>query len=68
MVCYFIGGAAGSLAAGALYGTHGWAGVCLLGAGLGLLTLAMSAYDRIRPPAGAAPPAAVRPAAVQGGS
>ena len=33
----------------ALYGTHGWAGVCLLGAGLGLLTLAMSAYDRLRP-------------------
>jgi predicted MFS family arabinose efflux permease len=51
MVCYFLGGAAGSLASGALYGTHGWAGVCLLGAGLGLLTLAMSAYDRLRPPA-----------------
>ena len=51
MVCYFLGGAAGSLGAGALYGTHGWAGVCILGAGLGLLTLAMSAYDRLRPPA-----------------
>ena len=38
------------LGAGAVYGTHGWAGVCLLGAGLGLLTLAMSAYDRLRPP------------------
>jgi len=50
MVCYFLGGAAGSLGAGALYGTHGWAGVCLLGAGLGVLTLAMSAYDRLRPP------------------
>jgi len=50
MVCYFLGGAAGSLGAGAVYGTHGWAGVCLLGAGLGLLTLAMSAYDRLRPP------------------
>ena len=49
MVCYFLGGAAGSLAAGALYGAHGWAGVCLLGAGFGLLTLAMSAYDRLRP-------------------
>src|SRR3984885_10722820 len=33
MVCYFLGGAAGSLSAGALYGAHGWAGVCLLGAG-----------------------------------
>ena len=51
MVCYFLGGAAGSLGAGAIYGTHGWAGVCLLGAGLGVLTLAMSAYDRLRPPA-----------------
>jgi predicted lipid-binding transport protein (Tim44 family) len=51
MVCYFLGGAAGSLSAGALYGTHGWAGVCILGAGLGLLTLAVSAYDRLRPPA-----------------
>ena len=26
MVCYFLGGAIGSLAAGAVYGTHGWAG------------------------------------------
>ena len=55
MVCYFLGGAAGSLAAGALYGTHGWAGVCALGAGLGVLTLAMSAYDRLRPPLRAQP-------------
>ncbi len=47
MVCYFVGGAAGSLTAGALYGTHGWAGVCLLGAGLGLATLAMSAYESL---------------------
>jgi predicted MFS family arabinose efflux permease len=47
MVCYFVGGAAGSLAAGALFGTHGWAGVCLLGAGLGLATLALSAYEAL---------------------
>ena len=51
MVCYFIGGAIGSFAAGALYGSFGWAGVCLLGTGFGLATLAMSAFDRIRPPA-----------------
>ncbi len=50
MVCYFTGGAVGSFAAGALYGTHGWAGVCLLGAGFGLGTLGMSVYDRVRPP------------------
>jgi hypothetical protein len=48
MVCYFLGGAAGSLAAGALYASHGWAGVCLLGAGFGVLTLAMSASDTLR--------------------
>ena len=54
MVCYFIGGALGSFAAGALYGTHGWAGVCLLGTGLGLATLAMSVYERVRPVAGRA--------------
>ena len=52
MVCYFLGGAAGSVSAGALYGTHGWAGVCLLGAGFGALTLAMSVYDRVRPAIG----------------
>jgi hypothetical protein len=49
MVCYFVGGAAGSVSAGALYATHGWAGVCLLGAAFGVLTLAMSVYDRVRP-------------------
>ncbi|HXN63000.1 MAG TPA: hypothetical protein VN886_21315, partial [Acidimicrobiales bacterium] len=41
--------AVGSIAAGTLYATHGWAGVCLLGAGFGLLTLLMAAYDRARP-------------------
>ena len=39
MVCYFIGGAVGSVAAGAVYAAHGWAGVCFLGAGFGVLTL-----------------------------
>ena len=52
MVCYFIGGAVGSFAAGAALRPFGWAGVCLLGTGFGLATLAMSAYDRARPPAG----------------
>jgi predicted MFS family arabinose efflux permease len=54
MVCYFVGGAVGSFAAGALYGAHGWAGVCLLGAAFGLGTLLLSAYDRLRPPRAAA--------------
>jgi predicted MFS family arabinose efflux permease len=59
MVCYFIGGAVGSFAAGALYGSFGWAGVCLLGTGFGLATLAMSAFDRIRPPAGRPQPSTI---------
>ncbi len=49
MVCYFIGGAIGSVSAGTLYASHGWAGVCLLGTGFGVLTLAMSAYEWVRP-------------------
>lgn len=49
MVCYFIGGALGSFLAGTLYETHGWAGVCLLGAGFGVLTLVLSAYEWVRP-------------------
>jgi predicted MFS family arabinose efflux permease len=49
MFCYFIGGAIGSLAAGVVYGAHGWGGVCLLGAGFGLLTCAMTVYERVRP-------------------
>ena len=48
MVCYFLGGAFGSIAAGTLYATHGWAGVCLLGAGFGVATLTLSAYERLR--------------------
>jgi predicted MFS family arabinose efflux permease len=50
MVCYFIGGAVGSLTAGVIYGSDGWGGVCLLGAGFGGLTLALTVYERIRPP------------------
>ncbi len=50
MVCYFIGGAVGSLTAGVVYGGHGWAGVCVLGAGFGASSLASSLYERLRPP------------------
>jgi predicted MFS family arabinose efflux permease len=48
MVCYFIGGAVGSVSAGTLYESHGWAGVCLLGTGFGVATLVLSAYERWR--------------------
>ena len=51
MVCYFVGGAVGSLAAGTLYASHGWAGVCLLGVGFGVLTLSVSAAGALRRPA-----------------
>ena len=57
MVCYFVGGAAGSVSAGALFAAAGWGGVCLLGVGFATGTLAMSAYDRWRPTAGARPSA-----------
>ncbi len=50
MVCYFVGGAVGSVTAGALYALYGWAGVCLLGTGFGVLTLGMWAFERLRTP------------------
>jgi predicted MFS family arabinose efflux permease len=49
MVCYFLGGAAGSLTSGVVYGSHGWGGVCVLGAGFGALTLVLTIYERVRP-------------------
>jgi len=59
MVCYFIGGAAGSLTAGVVYGGHGWAGVCVLGAGFGALSVASTLYERLRPPVAQRTPAPV---------
>jgi predicted MFS family arabinose efflux permease len=50
MVCYFVGGALGSVTAGLVLAAYGWTGVCGLGAGFGALTLAMTAVDRLRPP------------------
>jgi predicted MFS family arabinose efflux permease len=50
MVCYFIGGAVGSVTAGVVYSARGWSGVCLLGALFGLLTCALTLYERVRPP------------------
>ncbi len=48
MVCYFVGGAIGSAVGGWLYGSHGWAGVCLFGGGLGLVAVLLAAVDGIR--------------------
>lgn len=45
MVCYFAGGALGSALAAVLYDSDGWAGVCLLGGGVGAATLLLAAFD-----------------------
>jgi len=50
MFCYFVGGAVGSVTAGTVLASSGWDGVCILGAGYGALTLAMTAADHVRPP------------------
>lgn len=49
MTCYFVGGAVGSLAAGAVYSAFAWDGVCVLGAGFGVLALLLTPLDRWRP-------------------
>jgi predicted MFS family arabinose efflux permease len=53
MVCYFAGGALGSLGAGAVFSAAGWRGVCVLGAGFGVAALAQSTWDWLRPLRGA---------------
>ncbi|HVC66585.1 MAG TPA: MFS transporter [Acidimicrobiales bacterium] len=47
MVCYFAGGAVGSATASWLYGSHRWAGVCLLGAGIGVAAVALAVADAL---------------------
>ncbi len=49
MVCYFVGGAAGSAMASFLYATFGWAGVCVLGGTIGLFATVASVADLVRP-------------------
>jgi hypothetical protein len=48
MVWYFVGGALGSATASWLYGTHRWAGVCVLGAGIGAAAVALALIDAAR--------------------
>jgi predicted MFS family arabinose efflux permease len=50
MVCYFVGGALGSAAASWLYGSHGWAGVCVLGAGIGTAAVVLAVLDGLTHP------------------
>jgi len=49
MVCYFVGGAIGSVVSGVVLASYGWDGVCLLGGGFGALTVVMSAVDWLLP-------------------
>jgi predicted MFS family arabinose efflux permease len=60
MVCYFAGGAAGSAIASDIYGGMGWAGLCVLGAGIGLLACLMATADAVVPVARRVEPAALR--------
>jgi hypothetical protein len=48
------GGALGSAAAGAVYDSYHWTGICVLGGALGLATVAIALYDHLpaRPAAG----------------
>jgi predicted MFS family arabinose efflux permease len=47
MVCYFVGGALGSAAASAIYDSSHWAGICVLGAALGIVATALAVYDHL---------------------
>jgi predicted MFS family arabinose efflux permease len=55
MVCYFVGGAVGSVTAGVVMGAAGWGWVCALGAGFGIAALAMAGWERLRKTSTAAP-------------
>jgi predicted MFS family arabinose efflux permease len=48
MVCYFAGGAIGSALGGSLYDSHHWAGVCLLGATIGIVATGAALVDAAR--------------------
>ena len=52
MVCYFAGGAAGSVVAASIYDSLGWAGVCAVGGAIGLLITAVALSAGVRRGAG----------------
>jgi predicted MFS family arabinose efflux permease len=56
MVCYFIGGAVGSAVASSVYDASHWAGVCLLGAAIGAVTVLAAGPGLRTPPGRAASP------------
>jgi predicted MFS family arabinose efflux permease len=45
MVCYFAGGAIGSALSSSLYASHGWAGVAVMGAGIGIIATLIAIVD-----------------------
>jgi predicted MFS family arabinose efflux permease len=49
MVCYFAGGAVGSAVGSSIYDSHHWAGVCVLGAVIGIVATAAAVIDAVRP-------------------
>jgi predicted MFS family arabinose efflux permease len=51
MVCYFAGGAAGSAIGSSVYESRHWAGVCILGAVIGIVATAAAVVDAVRRPA-----------------
>ncbi len=48
MVCYFAGGAIGSAVGSSLYESHRWAGVCVLGAAIGIAATVAALVDGLR--------------------
>lgn len=54
MTANFLGGAAGSAAAGALYAGRGWTGVCVLGLVIAASLISVWTWDALRPIASAA--------------
>ena len=51
MVMYFAGGAVGSAVGGTVYDRDGWAGICVVGAAIGVVAFAVWAWDALRPTA-----------------
>jgi predicted MFS family arabinose efflux permease len=51
MVCYFIGGAVGSAVGSSVYDSHRWAGVCVVGAAIGIVATGAAVLDAVRRPA-----------------
>ena len=55
MVCYFAGGALGSALGSSIYESHRWAGVCVLGAAIGVVATVAAVADCLHRPSVVAP-------------